>query len=52
MSYMHYQNTSLTRTVSSSVYWGNAGVTSHYNCFWNATNVANYASIPNDWKGL
>jgi len=26
--------------------------TNHSNCFYNCTNLDNYASIPNDWKGL
>jgi surface protein len=52
MDRMHDGNTALIRTVNADVYWDNAGILSHLYCFRNAVNVANYASIPNDWKGL
>jgi surface protein len=52
MRYMHYNNTSLVRSVLSSVYWDNLSVIDYLHCFKSAVNVSNYASIPNNWKGL
>lgn len=45
--------TSLTTNFDNTLWWDRTiPIASYSLCFFNATNIGNYASIPNDWKGL
>lgn len=45
--------TNLTSSFDANLWWNRIPVFSVFvNCFTNSTNISNYASIPNNWKGL
>ncbi|MBC7088735.1 MAG: BspA family leucine-rich repeat surface protein, partial [Tissierellales bacterium] len=54
MNHMFSDCTSLTTAMDSSIFWDNLGggtsVLNYTLCFYNATNISNYASIPAGWK--
>ena len=42
--------TSLTSSINPNAFWLNTRITSFDNAFSNATNIANFASIPAGWS--
>lgn len=50
---MCYNCTSLTSSFDNTLWWDRSpSIGTFTDCFTNDTNISNYASIPNGWKGL